>query len=224
MCTVTWIHEENGYRLLSNRDERRSRAAALAPSIRERDGVRLIAPVDGEFGGTWIGVNELGVSLCLLNGTGGCGVRSRGLLVADLLSAASLAEATERFRRLELSLYAPFTLLVLAPGCDTVLEWSGLTRCERRAQPPLASSSLDPAGVRARRRAAFRSHAGSLEAFHASHDSGPSAYSACMHGTDAETVSFTRVSVTRSQIELFYTPAAPCRRVPGQRVLLGRVQ
>lgn len=222
MCTVTWVHEGDGYQLLSNRDERRSRAAALGPRVREQDGVRFVAPVDGEFGGTWIGANELGVSLCLLNGAGGCGVRSRGLLVADLLSAPSLTETAERFRRLDLSLYAPFTLLVLAPGRDTVFEWSGRVRNERRAEPPLASSSLDPAGVRARRRAEFREHAGPLEAFHASHASGPSAYSPCMHRADAETVSFTRVSVTRSQIELFYTPAAPCRRVPGQTALLGR--
>jgi hypothetical protein len=222
MCTVTWVHEEGGYRLLSNRDERRGRRAALPPSVRERDGVQFAAPVDGDFGGTWIGVNERGVSLCLLNGAGGCGVRSRGLLVADLVSARSLAEAAERFRRLDLSLYAPFTLLVLAPGRDTVLEWSGRARGEGRVPPPLASSSLDLAGVRERRRAEFRAHTGPLESFHASHADGPSAYSPCMHRADAETVSLTRVRVTQWQVELFYTPAAPCRGVPGQTVFLRR--
>ena len=71
MCTVTWIYEPGGYHLLCNRDEKKDRAPALAPRIHQRGWVRFIAPVDAQFGGSWIAVNEFGVSVCLLNGARG---------------------------------------------------------------------------------------------------------------------------------------------------------
>jgi uncharacterized protein with NRDE domain len=67
MCTVSWIHQDGGYQLLCNRDERCARKPALPPRLQGRGEVRFIAPVDGEHGGSWIGVNQFGLSLCLLN-------------------------------------------------------------------------------------------------------------------------------------------------------------
>ncbi len=60
MCTVSWIHEEGGYQLFSNRDETYTRKPALPPSAREQRGVRFIAPIDGDQGGSWIGVSAAG--------------------------------------------------------------------------------------------------------------------------------------------------------------------
>ena len=54
-------------------------------------------------------------------------------------------------------------------------------------------------------------------AFHASHGAEASAYSACMHRPDAETVSFTRVKVTGSEVVVRYSPASPCRQYPRPR-------
>ena len=71
MCTVSWVHQPGGYHLLSNRDEKRTRGTASAPALVERGGVRFIAPIDADFGGTWIAANEFGISLCLLNGDPG---------------------------------------------------------------------------------------------------------------------------------------------------------
>ena len=69
MCTVSWLHQPGGYHLLCNRDEKRTRSAALAPTVIEtrRRAVtsRRSMPT---CGGTWIAVNEFGVSVCLLNG------------------------------------------------------------------------------------------------------------------------------------------------------------
>ena len=62
MCTVSWLHEPGGYHLLCNRDEKRTRGAALGPRIQKSAGVRFVAPADADFGGTWIAVNEFGVS------------------------------------------------------------------------------------------------------------------------------------------------------------------
>ena len=52
MCPVSWVHEEGGYQLLCNRDEKRTRAQAASPRIDVTEGVRFIAPVDADRGGS----------------------------------------------------------------------------------------------------------------------------------------------------------------------------
>src|SRR5271166_4952326 len=104
MCTLSWIRDEDGYQLFFNRDEKLSRKSAMPPRQATRDGVRFLAPVDGDFGGSWIATNEIGVSVCLLNGTNLTGssggrprkARSRGLLLLDLISSSSVAAVCER--------------------------------------------------------------------------------------------------------------------------------
>src|SRR5258707_15575033 len=110
MCTATWIRTRDGYELFFNRDELATRKPALPPAAREREGVRFLAPEDGDAGGTWIGVNERAIAVGLANGTEPeqslddfdagrrpgieiverllwlrTSFRSRGLLVLDLL-------------------------------------------------------------------------------------------------------------------------------------------
>jgi hypothetical protein len=233
MCTVSWLHDGDGYELLCNRDEKLSRAPALPPQIRERHGVRYVAPMDGNFGGAWIGTNEFGVSICLLNGAGGAaGRRSRGLLIPELLTGSSNMEVAGRISESDLSPYAAFTLAILEPGQYTmVVEWDGQEKAiVPYGEPymPLVSSSFDPQGVQTRRREEFTRRldtAGKLDssvlfAFHESHGRRADAYSPCMHRPDARTVSFSWVRVTDSTVKFFYTPEAPCQWTPGQSVAL----
>ena len=70
VCTLSWFDAPDGYHLFFNRDERRTRRAEIPPAVRCRGSVRFIAPLDGDFGGTWIAANESGLTLCLLNGFG----------------------------------------------------------------------------------------------------------------------------------------------------------
>ncbi len=234
MCTVSWLHESDGYQLQCNRDEKLSRAPALPPQIRERRGVRYVAPIDGGFGGAWIGTNEFGVSVCLLNGARRCvevqtgGARSRGLLLVDLLTGSCLLDVNERILATDLTPYAPFTLAVLELGQYTsVMEWDGLEKViVPYGEPymPLVSSSFDPEGVQGKRRdefarrldAAGRLTASVLFAFHESHGHGKDAYSPCMHRPDARTVSFSWIRVKNDAVEFFYAPDAPCSWSPGQ--------
>ena len=226
MCTVSWIRDADGYELFCNRDEKRTRALALEPEITTQDGVRRIAPTDPHAGGTWIGANEFGITLCLLNGPSLPGTfRSRGLILPELLSAGSLAQAAEGLLHRDLSWFAPFTLAILERGAKiTVVTWDGQ---RKQVGPevscmPLISSSFDPEGVQAKRRwefqrqldAAGRLDTTVLSAFHASHGAAPDAYSPCMHRPDAETVSFSRVKVSASRVEFRYSAGAPCRPSP----------
>ncbi len=67
MCTVTWSTRADGYDLFFNRDEHRARGTAIGPLTHTRPGARVIAPLDPDGGGTWLAVNEHGLSHCLLN-------------------------------------------------------------------------------------------------------------------------------------------------------------
>jgi len=233
MCTVSWLRRRDGYELYCNRDEKRSRARGAGPEIRERDGVRFVAPIDTAAGGAWIATNEFGVTFCLLNGA--VPVRrpgvSRGLLIPWLIDSAP-AEAADRARTLDLSRFAPFALAILEPHRPaSLLEWDGAKRAfvhDGDDRVPLVSSSHDLAGVRTRRRAEWRrtgcdgGDSEVLFAFHSSHAGGPGPYSTCMHRDDAETVSFSRVRVTGAKVDFAYHPEAPCRRAVAETRILPR--
>ncbi len=235
MCTASWLHEDGGFQLLFNRDEKRTRRPAEGPRIEARDGVRAIAPADGDHGGAWISVNERGVALCLLNGWHGTGgTRSRGLLLRELSGARTADEAIERLASSGLSRYAAFTIVALQPGRKAaVAEWDGASinvADGADTTVPLTSSSFDAAGARVKRRAEFERITGGgmwidatrLLRFHESHAAGPGAYSPCMHRVDAETVSFSWVKVSPREVSFFYTPGAPCQAVPGQTIVIPR--
>jgi hypothetical protein len=243
MCTATWTHDEGGYQLLFNRDEKLTRKPAVAPRLTVREGVRCLAPIDGDFGGAWIGTNEFGVSLCLLNGADlthegrPCTQepRSRGLFLLDLIPSPSLDAICERVHKADLRALAPFTLVALETGRATALiEWNGArkTVCfQSESRFMLTSSSFDTEEVRKRRREEYARalNSGRLFDFHRSHNPTAGAYSPCMHRLDAATVSFSWIRVSKAETNFFYTPAAPCMRVPGvnrkltrRAVLIGR--
>src|SRR4051794_11876094 len=109
MCTVTWMRHDNGYVLLCNRDERNSRLPALGPQVNELHGVSYIAPLDGNHGGSWIGVNQYGLGLCLLNRYGDARLDeskeyvSRGLLLVELLDSRDCKQVVARLREFDLT-------------------------------------------------------------------------------------------------------------------------
>ena len=238
MCTVSWTHQSDGYHLLCNRDEKRTRGTAFAPQVMMRGGVRYIAPVDSDAGGSWISVNEFGLSLCLLNGSAGAqwssARRSRGLLLRELAWAPSGAECALWIKQLDLRPYAPFSLIILEPRRPAMLaDWDGQ---ELTIDPagdrhmPLTSSSFDAEGVRHSRLNQFARlvpAADSLDPallywFHSSHGKAPDAYSPCMHRDDAETVSFSWVIVSGNSIRFLYSPGAPCQSKPSEQRILVR--
>src|SRR5215467_582120 len=190
MCTVSWIHEPGGYQLFCNRDEKRIRGIAAPPRLAVRDGVQFLAPVDADFGGTWIATNEFGLSLCLLNGVPGPSSRSRGLLVQDLISLPSIEALVDRVRTLDLSPFAPFALAGVEPqNPGAVVEWNGARAAfsfPNESHFMLTSSSFDSGRVREKRREVYSKLTSLgctpelLADFHKSHGGMPSAYSICM--------------------------------------------
>jgi hypothetical protein len=227
MCTVSWFFSQNEYQLMCNRDELHTRLPAKAPSIQEKAGVRFIAPIDGDAGGTWIGVNQYGVTLCLLNryhdpyepvGL----VTSRGQLVMQQLGFSSLSTLRQQMTSLDLAPFKPFTLLALALESSPLLfDWTGRTMLideEPSSRIPLVSSSYDQQGVMVFRQQEFQqllAKSGKidhdmLKTFHGSHPPAKNAYSTCMHRSDAATVSFSAIRVSPHGISFLYQDGAPC--------------
>jgi hypothetical protein len=203
-----------------------------------RSGVRYIAPVDSDGGGTWLSANEFGLSLCLLNGSTGLQAlgarRSRGLLVRELAWAPSAEECVLWIKLLDLEPYAPFSLVILQPGRSAKLaQWDGLDITIDPAgdrHMPLTSSSFDAEGVRRSRLNEFAQRVRTdgpfdpalLYWFHSSHGKAPDAYSTCMHRPDAETVSFSWVIVSQDSIRFLYSPGAPCQTKASEQQILVR--
>lgn len=235
MCTVSWSPLRSpapgGYLLYFNRDERRTRLAGLPPRVETEAGVRFLAPRDAEAGGTWVAVNEFGLTVGLLNLYQAQaalpppqGKTSRGLLVRSLAPAAGAAAAEALLARHALERFQPFTLVVAEPGRgggDAVVrayDWDGRTAGSwREAAPPIVSSGHDVVGATASRRRLFASFGepaslgpAELLAFHRSHWPEKGAYSPCMHRADAKTVSLTAIMVEPERVLLAYAPGSPC--------------
>ncbi len=166
MCTVTVIPlAGGGLRLVSNRDEQRTRKPAGAPIEHELSGGRVgIWPVDPDAGGTWIGAAD-GLVLTLLNGnpapapdlSGVVGLRSRGMLIPELIGSVDAESAVGALEEMDLSVFAPFRLvLVDAPGGSARVidaRWDRKTLHATRHGDPVvcfASSGLGDSKVQIR--------------------------------------------------------------------------
>jgi uncharacterized protein with NRDE domain len=134
VCTLVlaWqVFEEAPVTVATNRDEATARPSE-PPAVRDW-AARVVAPVDGEAGGTWVGYNEHGLFVGITNRwvESDPGERSRGLLVRDALGAESARAARSLVgRELGSRRYEPFHL-VLADATDAwLLTWDGVDGTE----------------------------------------------------------------------------------------------
>ncbi len=227
MCTVTFIARRRGFLLGMNRDEQRTRPPALPPKIGEGNRALMLHPSE-PGGGTWIGVNQAGVTYALINWYAihsrsvGHTV-SRGMVVTSLLPVADESSATARLESLPLDRMNPFRLLCLLPADQAVIEWRwNRERLVRIPHPwksgTWISSGHDEPGAQRDRGELFasaqeHSDAGTarwLRRLHRSHGAACGPYSHCMHRPDAATVSYTEVRVTPRRIQMGYVAGSPC--------------
>ena len=122
VCTLIALHRCTPAAPLvvaANRDEQHSRPAEK-PALRGERRLPVLAPRDARAGGTWIGVNSLGLLAAVTNRpthSRDDARRSRGLLVLDALEHPGAREAAEALASLERDAYNPFNLFV-ADGCE----------------------------------------------------------------------------------------------------------
>jgi hypothetical protein len=224
MCTVTVVPYDAGVRVVCNRDERRSRPQALPPRVHRVAGRLAAFPIDPVGGGTWIGVNDAGLIVALLNRNGGAPgavphpKRSRGLIARRLLRHGAADEAWQSVRGIDVLAYAPFSVLLVSCrwiGAATS-DGTGLETTVSPLDRPMlfTSSSLGDDVVEPPRRHLFErlvigGRDGWLNgqaAFHRHRWKRRPDISVRMSRVDALTVSHTTADVTRHGRRLLYQP------------------
>jgi hypothetical protein len=232
---LTWHDTSDGYAVFFNRDERSARKPGVAPARRRRGVTRFLSPLDGDRGGTWIAVNEYGLTVCLLNGfpaqsqdlDAAGEFKTRGSIPLTAIECASSAEVARRLRACSLECFRPFVLVTFEPGgAGLTARWSGAMLEIDDGRPPrrpLVSSSFFTEEVRSSRVAVFeslrREQPGQAPtdlhlAFHRSHRPERGPHSPCMHRADASTVSFSHIEVSATEVQFHYTGNSPCRGLP----------
>jgi len=228
MCTVTVVPHETGIRMMCNRDERRTRPPAIPPRVQALGGRLAAFPVDPRGGGTWIGVNDAGIAVSLLNhysvvhSVSTHPTRSRGLIVRELLRCGCLSQALDVAGRLDVSVFEMFRLVIVHGFSVGIATHDGARMMTCRQIPldtPLlfTSSSLRDARVEAARRRLFQRilvqrRTGWLDGqarFHRHQWPSTPEMSVRMEREDALTVSRTVVDVTRTgRVVLYEAPVS----------------
>jgi hypothetical protein len=239
MCTLSWKPGDHGYVLFFNRDEQRTRAPALPPTLHQRRGRRFIAPTDASHGGTWLLVNDVGIAIGLLNHyprqalPPQPGKTSRGLLPLACADCSSVAEVLECCANLPLAEYAPFQL-VAADALDAAsLTWDGRTRITNRLDPSgamLTSSSFSLQRVAQARRKTFERIVGQvgqansklLETFHLQQGEDGAA-SVRMSRQDACTHSLSRITVSEERGVAEFDYRSLLQRAQGDSSVIARL-
>ncbi len=227
MCTITFMPRRNGYCLGMNRDEKRTREKGLPPAQRSVDG-RLVVYPSETGGGTWIALNDQGVSYALINWYSAPAkvegnTVSRGVIIPSLSAADSPARAVTGLAALPLHRINPFRLLGIFPASEEIIEWrwdlKHLTRRNHRwrAQQWSSSGFDEPTAQKVRSKTFKQAQAqksagtiGWLRRLHRSHSPRPGPFSICMHRDDAATVSYTEVDVSRGSAGMRHIGAPPC--------------
>jgi hypothetical protein len=222
VCTVSLVTWAGGLRLVSNRDEQRSRPASLPPRLVDRGGVRIIMPIDPASGGTWIAVNELGLAIALLNVNppdrpAALPPRSRGEIVPALAALTTLDDVAAAAAAIDFRDYAPFRL-VCAGGGDVLQiapAASLLHRASIDAPIMFTSSGLGDERVEGPRRELFarilfdgdaaEDRRARQDEFHEHRWSDAPHLSVFMERADACTVSRTVVEIGEERVALTYS-------------------
>ena len=227
MCTVSFLPNTHGFYLAMNRDEKRNRFHALAPTVVDLANSRAVFPRE-PTGGTWISTNNAGVCLALINWH--CvkrepktGVVSRGEVVKALAGASCADDVANALAKLPLRKLRPFRLIAIVAPEKAVtewrwnLEWLTMRTHQWRRQHWFSSGFDERRAELERQRVCEATHNNQstpgirwLRQLHRSHAPKRGPFSLCMHRSDAGTVSYTEVAVSRSRVIMRYKPGPCC--------------
>lgn len=125
MCTVTYIPQNDGFILTSNRDEKTYRST-IPPKIYTEKATRLLYPKDKKAGGTWIVATENGTCIVLLNGAfenhqkKQSYRKSRGAILLEVIEAENPIDYFNETNLLDIE---PFTLIIVQNNQLTEAKW-----------------------------------------------------------------------------------------------------
>lgn len=118
MCTVLILRRpDHRWPILiaANRDEMTGRPW-LPPARHWKDRINVVGGLDELAGGSWLGLNDQGVTAAMLNRMGTLGPqqgkRSRGELVLEALDHADAVDAADALIHLDANAYRPFNMVI----------------------------------------------------------------------------------------------------------------
>lgn len=227
MCTLSFAPADGGFLLAMNRDEQRTRPRAAAPSIHTLGEQKALFPSEPS-GGTWIGINESGLCLALINWYSrpqlpGAGAFSRGNIIPELLSRGTWEKAEHALLALPLPRLQPFRLFMMTRELGVIREFRSEGAGLEIEDHPwtiahwFSSGHDEDSATRSRGgvclAAVEESDAGTLPwlaRLHSAHGPEKGADSICMHRNDAVTVSMTLLRVASGTAIMTYHEGSPC--------------
>lgn len=223
MCTVSWASDSHRTHIFFNRDERHSRKPGNGPKIDTKNGVQFISPTDGDFGGTWIGVNEYGCVFALLNFYPNPIPQlpdnkiSRGFIIPTVACATSEELCKNELQNLDHSRFEPFEFLFLDSLLNGfIARWDGNSlsfRNDLDSELPLSSSSFVTSEIVKYRRGYFRklrksdAYSSDMELqehFHFARPHSDKAWNPLMWRPEARTVSISEIEINPNEIQFRY--------------------
>jgi hypothetical protein len=227
MCTVTFMPRRSGYCLAMNRDEKLARPQSLPPALRASQNRRVLCPSEAG-GGTWIALNDSGVSLALINWYSiptriEISTMTRGEVVRSTSTAENAEVVDQLLSDLPLYRINPFRLIGVFQARGEINEWRwNLKTLDRRVHPwrpqQWISSGFDEPAAQCVRSRTFDQALGQksvgslswLRRLHRSHAPEKGPFSTCMHRLGAATVSYTEAVVSGREASLWHCLGAPC--------------
>ncbi len=224
MCTLSFAPYHGGYHLLMNRDEQRNRPKGLPPRHQRCGELAAIYPSE-PTGGTWIGSNERGLTLALINWYSKPQLKnpsafSRGAIIPQLLSKASPTDAEALLRKTPLSQLNPFRLVMIYAKEGSFQEFKSDSITLEKIPLPWErthwfSSGFDESEAMRIRGKTCSKESGEvtleqLRELHRSHAPEKGPFSICMHRDDACTVSCTELSILEDTVSMNYHSGTPC--------------
>lgn len=216
MCTLSWKWSEETFHLFFNRDEALARPKALPPIVRQEKENLILCPIDPQGGGTWMGVNQQGLVIALVNDYQNpakqavTGLRSRGLLVLELLTEVSVDSILKAIQGMELSCYPGFLLHLFSLSEEGwQIHWNGeqLNLKEiSEVKLPISSSSVYPQEAERYRQQRYSDafSVAELREFHALYDKDAPGLSPWMKRDDAKTQSYTEIELNLHEAKIWY--------------------
>ncbi len=233
MCSVSWLQNNQYLSICFNRDEQKTRSCATTPKLFSQNSIQALSPIDPDGGGSWLSVNNMGITLCLLNlyeaTTPSTGKKiSRGQIIKKLSFVCSIDELNHWLNRQNLSKFHPFRLLFISESDKTEYQWTGIKLSHHKLGNFATSSSFETERVTRHRMDVY--HRKSIKnpqqqlKLHSDHQPEKSPYSICMHRKDATTVSLSHLTITQQTIHFDYWDGAPCLKTRPHSSFIKRIK
>lgn len=220
MCTLSIFAIDDTFILTMNRDEARNRAEANQIKQKTNPHTTAYYPVDKSSGGSWLGFNDYGISLALLNRyheTHHNDAISRGLIIPQLLAYDNLTDIRQTLHTILRQKHNPFDLIFADTNEIIKFSWNGLQLNQLKittTEPYMLSSSSVATdkvlSIRAKKFQTYtnehqRPHAQDiLKDLHLQHQASDASSSIFMSRADTHTKSISQIIINKTILNYYY--------------------